>query len=87
MRKVCLRMNESKKYEEIKKLVDNGGNKKRVQLILGLTKRQINRLIHIRRKEKRGLSMATDQGNLLKPSLNLSPIIYLTKICFFCFGA
>lgn len=39
-------MNESKKYEEIKKLVDNGGNKKRVQLILGLTERQINRLIH-----------------------------------------
>ena len=32
MRKVELRMNEQRKYEEIKNLVDHGGNKKRVAL-------------------------------------------------------
>ena len=31
MRKVELRMNEQRKYEEIKNLVDYGGNKKRLK--------------------------------------------------------
>ncbi len=44
-------MNELKKYEVIKELVDHNGNKKRVALKLGLTVRQINRLI-IKYKEK-----------------------------------
>lgn len=45
MRKVNLRMNEKEKYEKIKELVEHGGNKQRVALKLGLTVRQVNRLI------------------------------------------
>lgn len=45
MRKVNLRMNELEKYQKIKELVEHGGNKKRVALQLGLSVRQINRLI------------------------------------------
>lgn len=45
MRKVELRMNEQIKYETIKKLVETNGNKKRAAIELGLTVRQINRLI------------------------------------------
>lgn len=51
MRKVELRMNELEKYNVIKELVDHNGNKKRAALKLGLTLRQINRLI-ITYKEK-----------------------------------
>lgn len=51
MRKVNLRMNELEKYTVIKELVDHNGNKKRAALQLGLTLRQINRLI-ITYKEK-----------------------------------
>lgn len=45
MRKAELRMNEKEKYEKIKELVDHGGNKNRVAKSLGLSKRQVNRLI------------------------------------------
>ena len=47
MRKDKLRMNELKKYEVIKELVDHRGNKKRASIKLGLSIRQIDRLIHI----------------------------------------
>lgn len=46
MRKVELRMNEQHKYETIKKLVDNNGNKKRAAVILNCTVRTIDRLIN-----------------------------------------
>ena len=45
MRKVELRMNEQEKYEVIKELVDHNGNKNRAALKLGISKRQIDRLI------------------------------------------
>ena len=45
MRKVELRMKELNKYEVIKELVDHNCNKKRAAQKLGLTVRQINRLI------------------------------------------
>ena len=45
MRKVELRMNEQEKYDVIKELVDHNGNKKRAALKLGITERQVNRLI------------------------------------------
>lgn len=51
MRKVNLRMNELRKYEVIKELVDHNGNKNHAALKLGLTVRQINRLI-IKYKKK-----------------------------------
>lgn len=51
MRKVELRMNEQYKYEIIKELVDHNGNKNSAALKLGISRRQINRLI-IKYKEK-----------------------------------
>ncbi len=45
MRKVVLTLKEQKKYDVIKELVDHNGNKKRAALKLGITERQINRLI------------------------------------------
>lgn len=47
MKKVELKMKELNKYEVIKELVDHNGNKKHAALKLGLTIRQINRLIKI----------------------------------------
>ena len=47
MRKVELRMNELEKYNVIKDLVDHNKNKKRAAKTLGLSVRQINRLIKI----------------------------------------
>jgi len=47
MKEVKLRMNEQLKYETIKQLVDYNGNKNRAALKLGLSIRQINRLIII----------------------------------------
>ena len=47
MRKVELRMKELNKYEVIKELVDHNGNKLRAKERLGLSIRQINRLIKI----------------------------------------
>ena len=38
-------MNEKEKYEIIKRLVDENGNKDRAAMTLGITRRQINRLI------------------------------------------
>ena len=51
MRKVELRMNEKEKYDVIKELVDHNGNKNRAAKKLGISKRQIDRLI-IKYKEK-----------------------------------
>lgn len=45
MKRIELKMKENKKYETIKKLVETNGNKKRAMVELGLTIRQINRLI------------------------------------------
>ena len=45
MRKVELRMNEQLKYEVIKELVDHNGNKNRAAKKLGISRRQVDRLI------------------------------------------
>ena len=45
MKKVELRVMEQIKYEIIKNLVDNNGNKQRAAIKLGITIRQVNRLI------------------------------------------
>ena len=47
MKEVKLRMKEQNKYEIIKELVDHNGNKNRAKERLGLSIRQINRLIKI----------------------------------------
>lgn len=51
MRKVELRMNEQLKYDVIKELVDHNGNKNRASKKLGISRRQVDRLI-IKYKEK-----------------------------------
>lgn len=51
MKEVKLRMNEQEKYEVIKELVDHNGNKNRASKKLGLSRRQVDRLI-IKYKEK-----------------------------------
>lgn len=51
MRKVELRMKEKTKYEVIKELVDHNGNKNRAAITLGISRRQIDRLI-IKYKER-----------------------------------
>ena len=57
MRKVELNMNELNKYQVIKNLVDNNGNKKRAAVKLGLSVRQINRLIKVYKEQgKEGFS-------------------------------
>ena len=49
-------MDEQKKYEAIKALVDHDGNKDRTALTLGITKRQVYRLIKAyKEKGKAGL--------------------------------
>ena len=45
MRKVELRMNEQQKYEVIKELIDQNGNKNRASKKLGISRRQIYCLI------------------------------------------
>ena len=45
MKEVKLRMNEQEKYEVIKELVDHNGNKNRASKKLGISRRQIDRLI------------------------------------------
>lgn len=46
IRKVILTMNEQKKYEVIKSLADHpDGNKDKAALILGCTRRHINRML------------------------------------------
>ena len=67
MRKVELRMNEKEKYDVIKELVDHNGNKNRAAIRLGISKRQINRLI-IKYKEK-GIS-GFIHGNRSKKPVN-----------------
>ncbi len=47
MRKVELRMKEKEKYDVIKELVDHNGNKNRACKKLGLSRRQVDRLIII----------------------------------------
>ena len=50
-RKAELRMNEKEKYDVIKELVDHNGNKNRAAKKLGISRRQVDRLI-IKYKEK-----------------------------------
>ena len=70
MRRIDLTMNEQKKYEVIKRLVDEGGNKDRAALTLGITKRHLNRLINAYKEKVRLPShMATKVVNPFLPYL------------------
>ena len=67
MRKVELRMNEKEKYDVIKELVDHNGNKNRAAMKLGISKKQINRLII---KYKENGKYAFIHGNRSKKPVN-----------------
>lgn len=67
MGKEKLRMNEQEKYEVIKELVDHNGNKNRASKKLGISRRQIDRLI-IKYKEKGKPSFV--HGNRSKKPVN-----------------
>ena len=67
MRKVELRMNEQEEYEVIKELVDHNGNKNRASKKLGLSRRQVDRLII---KYKENGKSAFIHGNRLKKPVN-----------------
>ena len=44
IRRIDLTMEEEKKYETIRRLVEEDGNKDRAAMTLGITRRQVNRL-------------------------------------------
>ena len=67
MKEVKLRMNEQQKYEVIKDLVDHNGNKNRASKKLGISRRQINRLII---KYKESGKNAFVHGNRSKKPVN-----------------
>src|SRR5574344_1783667 len=67
MKEVKLGMKEQIKYDLIKDLVDHKGNKKRVALKLGVSKRQVDRLIIIyKEKGKAGFV----HGNRYRKPIN-----------------
>ena len=91
MRKVELRMKEQKKYEVIKELVEHGGSKERAALKLGITIRQVNRLI-IKYKE-RGKKGFVHGNRSRKPATTLNKslsediiLLYKTKYQDFNFS-
>ena len=71
MRKVELRMNKKEKYEVIKELIDQNGNKNRASKKLGISRRQIDRLI-IKYKEK-------GKAGFMHGNRNIKPINALDK--------
>ena len=66
MKKVELRTMEQIKYEIIKNLVDNDGNKHRAAIKLGITIRQVNRLIQIYRTYGKAGFVHGNRGRLPK---------------------
>lgn len=71
MKGVKLRMNELTKYEIIKNLVDHNGNKTRAATKLGLSKRQINRLM--KQYQERGKSGFVHGNRGKPPKKQLNP--------------
>ena len=72
MRKVELRMNELEKYEVIKELVDHNGNKNRASKKLGISIRQINRLIIIYKEKGKSGFIHGNRGRIPSKALDKS---------------
>ena len=81
MRKVELRMNEKKKYEVIKELVDHNGNKNRAAITLGISRRQIDRLIII--YKERGKEGFVHGNRDRKPATTLNKSLSETIILLY----
>ena len=72
MRKVNLRMNELYKYKTIKELIDHDGNKKRVSKKLGISSRQVNRLINIYKEKGKSGFIHGNRGRVPTKALDSS---------------
>ena len=72
MRKVELRMNELEKYEVIKELVNHNGNKNRASKKLGISIRQINRLIIIYKEKGKSGFIHGNRGRIPSKALDKS---------------
>ncbi len=89
MRKVELRMKEQKKYEVIKELVDHKGNKTRASIELGISKRQVNRLINIYKEKGKSGFVHGNRGHIPTKALDKSiseNIILLYKNKYYDFN-
>jgi len=62
MRRIDLSMDEERKYEIIKRLVDEDGNKDRAALNLGITRRHLNRLIKAYREMGKAAFLHGNRG-------------------------
>lgn len=69
IRKVKLTMDEQRKYEVIKKLVDENGNKARAALSLGITTRHVNRLIKSYKEQGKAAFIHGNRGR--KPATTI----------------
>ncbi len=78
IRKVNLTMNEQKKYEVIKKLVDTNGNKNRAAVELGCTRRTIDRLVNAYRQNGKA---AFSHGNKGRAPAHTIPETTRQRIC------
>ena len=78
IRKVNLRMNEQQKYEVIKKLVDTGGSKDRAAMTLGISRRQVDRLISAYKEKGKAAFVHGNRGR--KPAITTSDEIRNTVV-------
>ena len=67
IRRIDLTMEEQKKYEVIKKLVEDKGNKDRAALTLGITRRQVDRLANAYNKRGKEAFVHGNRGR--KPAV------------------
>lgn len=72
MKEVKLRMNEREKYNIIKELVENNGNKKRASMKLGISRRQIDRLIIKYKKNGESAFVHGNRGRVPSKTLDKS---------------
>ena len=89
MRKVELRMNELLKYETIKELVDHKGNKNRAAQKLGISRRQVDRLIIIYKEKGKSGFVHGNRGHVPPKTLDKSiseNIILLYKNKYYDFN-
>ena len=78
IRKVNLRMDEQQKYEVIKKLVDTNGNKARAALTLGISRRQVDRLIAAYKENGKATFVHGNRGR--KPAITTSEEVRNTVV-------
>ena len=89
MKEVKLRMNEQEKYEVIKELVDHKGNKNRASKKLGLSRRQIDRLIIKYKENGKSAFVHGNRGHAPSKALDKSiseDIILLYKNKYYDFN-